>query len=271
MSLGSRTSTGGWLGRCLLAVVLLGLYAPLAMVFVSSFKAGKLTSDWTGVSLQGYGALFHSRNLWHALQASCTIGAFTSTLSVAAGTLAALGLASWRPRPRQAVQGLLALPLVVPDMILAISLAIFFQALHVRQGWSTVILAHGVFGISYAYVVLAGAVDDLDDSLRLAALDCGATPWQAFWRVTVPILAPSLAVAWLLVFALSFDDFLITQMTKGPGSDTLPIKIYGQMRFGVRPETSALFVVLFLATFCGALLAGRLVRRRDLLSSAEEN
>ena len=270
MSSGPRYS-GGWFGRCLLGVILLGLYAPMGMVFVSSFKAGKLTSAWTGISLEGYAALWQSRSLWHALEASCTIGAVTSTLSVVVGTLAAMGLAHWRRHARQAAQGLLALPLVVPDMIMAISLAIFFQALHVRQGWTTVILAHGVFGISYAYVVMAGAVEDLDDSLRLAALDCGATPWQAFWRVTVPILSPSLAVAWLLVFALSFDDFLITQMTKGPGSDTLPIKIYGQMRFGVRPETSALFVVLFLATFCGALLAGRLVRRRDLISQAEAN
>ena len=115
----------------------------------------------------------------------------------------------------------------------------------------TVVLAHTAFGISYAFVVLSAAVEDLDENLQAAALDSGATPWQAFRLVTVPILAPSLAVAWLLVFALSFDDFLITFFTKGPGRDTLPIKIYAQMRFGVRPDTNALFVVLFLATLIG--------------------
>ena len=258
-----------WLGRAILLLVLVGIYAPVAMVFVYSFKAGRLGGAWDGLSLAGYQALAHSRGLWNALEASIVIGAATSTLSVALGTLAALGLARWRPPLRRPAQGLLYLPLVAPDMITAISLAIFFHSLHLQQGWGTVVLAHGVFGISYAYVVMAGAVGDLDDTLRLAALDCGATAWQAFWRVTAPILSPSLAVAWLLVFALSFDDFLITQMTKGTGSDTLPIKIFGQMRFGVRPETSALFVLLFLATLAGALLAARLTRIQN--SATERN
>ena len=250
-----------------LAVVLLGMYAPVAMIFAYSMKPGKIGSARAGVSLEGYRQLARSRVLWDAFQASCAIGIITSTGSVAVGTLAAVGMARWRPKLRTAAKGLLALPLVVPDMILAIALAIFFHAMHVSQGWATVVIAHCVFGISYAYVVVASAVCDLDDTLRLAALDCGATPWQAFWRVTAPILAPSLGIAWLLVFALSFDDFLITQMTKGPGSDTLPIKIFGQMRFGVRAETSALFVVLFVATMCGALIAGRLSRRRELYIS----
>jgi ABC-type spermidine/putrescine transport system permease subunit II len=131
----------------------------------------------------------------------------------------------------------------------------------VPQGWGTVIAAHCVFGISYAFVVMLGAVQDLDDTLYAAALDCGATPWQAYRRVIVPILAPSLVVAWLFVFALSFDDFLITFMTKGPGNDTLPIKIYSQMRFGIQPQTNALFVVLFLVTLSGAIIASRLMRR----------
>jgi ABC-type spermidine/putrescine transport system permease subunit II len=155
--------------------------------------------------------------------------------------------------------------LVTPDMILAIAVAIFFHALHVEKGWTTVVLGHGVFGIAFAYVVVASAVADLDESLYAAALDCGATPWQAFWRVTAPLLAPSLIVAWLFVFALSFDDFLITFLTKGPGADTLPIKVYAQLRFGVKPQTSALFVVLFLATLLLAAIGWRLNRRRDLL------
>jgi ABC-type spermidine/putrescine transport system permease subunit II len=159
----------------------------------------------------------------------------------------------------------LALPLVVPDMIIAVSLALFFHALSADQGLVTVVLAHTAFGLAYAFVALWGAVQDFDETLVDAAVDCGATPWQAFWRVTVPILAPSLLVAWLLVFALSFDDFLITFLTKGPGADTLPIMIFSRMRFGVQPDTNALFVVLFLLTLLGVLLAGWLSRRRGLL------
>jgi spermidine/putrescine transport system permease protein len=190
---------------------------------------------------------------------------------VVAGTMAALGLARWSPRWRSVAQGVLALPLVTPDVILALSLAMFFSALGVAQGWGTVVAAHCVFGISYAFIVMSGSVADLDETLYLAALDCGATPWQAYRRVILPILAPSLVVAWLFVFALSFDDFLITFMTKGPGTDTLPIKIYAQMRFGIQPQTSALFVILFVLTLAGALLGNRLASLRPFRTADSTN
>jgi ABC-type spermidine/putrescine transport system permease subunit II len=250
-----------WLGRAALAIVLIGMYLPVLMTFVYSFNASRIGTVWTGFSLGGYVSLFQHTDLWRGLAASCAIAAAASSLSVVAGTMAALGLRRWRPRMAAVAQGVLALPLVTPDVIIALSLAMFYSALRVPQGWGTVIAAHGVFGISYAFVVMVGAVADLDDTLYAAALDCGATPRQAYWRVIVPILAPSLIVAWLFVFALSFDDFLITFMTKGPGADTLPIKIYSQMRFGIQPQTNALFVVLFLATLFGALVAQRLTRR----------
>jgi len=247
-----------WASRAVLAVVLLGAYAPIVMIVIYSFNQSRIGTVWTGFSWDGYRQLFAQTDLWKALATSCLIGAVVSTLSVVAGTMGALGLRHWRSRPRMLAQGLLALPLVTPDVIMALSLAMFFYALGIRQGWGTIVAAHCVFGISYASVVMRAAVQDLDESLYAVALDCGATPWQAVRRVTLPILAPSLAVAWLFVFALSLDDFLITFMTKGPGTDTLPIKIYAQMRFGIKPQTSALFVVLFVATLLGALAATRL-------------
>ena len=250
-----------WFGRAALAVVLAGMYLPVAMTFIYSFNKSRIGTVWTGFSLQGYLALWHEEALWQGLSASLFIGAVASTLSVMAGTLAALGLAAWRPQARLLGQGVLALPLVTPEVIIGLSLAMFFSALTIQQGYSTVVAAHCVFGISYAFVVMSGPVQDFDRTLYSAALDCGATPWQAYTRVIVPILAPSLVVAWLFVFALSFDDFLITFLTKGPGADTLPIKIYAQMRFGIKPQTSALFVILFLITLSGALLAVRLMRR----------
>lgn len=250
------------LGWFAIGLVLVGMYLPVLTIFVYSFNASRIGTVWTGFSWDGYRELLAQEDLWRALAASFTIGATASSLSVAAGTLAALGLKRWRRHPRTLAQGLLALPLVTPDVIIALSLAMFFYALRVEQGWGTVVAAHCVFGISYAFVVMTGAVQDLDDTLFAAALDCGATPRQAYQRVIVPILAPSLAVAWLLVFALSFDDFLITFLTKGPGADTLPIKIYAQMRFGIKPQTSALFVVLFLTTLSIALVAARLLRQK---------
>jgi ABC-type spermidine/putrescine transport system permease subunit II len=253
------------LGRLLLTAVLLVMYAPVAMIFIYSFNESRIGSVWTGFSVRWYRELFTTGELWSGLRMSIVVGLVASTLSVSLGSLAAIGLKRWPLRARRAASGLLALPLVVPDMIIAVSLALFFHALAADQGLITVVLAHTAFGLSYAFVAMSGAVEDFDETLIDAAVDCGATPWQAFWRVTVPILAPSLLVAWLLVFALSFDDFLITFLTKGPGADTLPIEIFSRMRFGVQPDTNALFVVLFLLTLLGVLLAGWLSRRRGLL------
>jgi spermidine/putrescine transport system permease protein len=257
----AKTSVSRRLGQTALIVALVGMYLPVVMIFVYSFNASRIGTVWTGFSLDGYRQLLGQSDLWRALAASGVIGAAASSLSVIAGTAAALGLVHWPRRVKSLARGVLALPLVTPDVITALALAMFFSALKIQQGWGTVIAAHCAFGISYAFVVMAGAVQDLDETLYAAALDCGATPWQAYRRVIVPILAPSLVVAWLFVFALSFDDFLITFMTKGPGSDTLPIKIYTQMRFGIKPQTNALFVVLFLATLGGGLVASRLMRR----------
>ena len=251
-----------WYSRGALSLVILGMYLPLVVTLVYSFNASRIGTVWTGFSWDGYKDLWQQKDLWQALLASCLIGIAASTISVVAGTTAALGLRRWRPRLRAFATGVLVLPLVTPDVIIALSLAMFFSALKIQQGWGTVIAAHCIFGISYALVVMIGAVRDLDETLYAAALDCGATPWQAYRHVILPILAPSLLIAWLFVFALSFDDFLITFLTKGPGADTLPIKIYAQMRFGIKPQTSALFVLLFLATLTVSLLASRLMKRR---------
>ena len=258
----SRAALSRWSGRLVLAAVLAALYAPVLMVFVYSFTESRLGMVWRGFTTDWYAELFRDGELGRGLWMSVVVGFAASTGAVALGVLAALGLRGWRPRPRRLAQGLLALPLVVPDMILGVALAVYFHALGTEKGWTTVVLAHTAFGLAYAFVVVSAAVSDLDPNLYAAALDCGATPAQAFWRVLVPVLAPSLVAAWLLVFALSFDDFLITFFTKGTGADTLPIKIYGRMRTGVRPDTNALFVLLFLATLAGVLLTLRLNRRR---------
>lgn len=262
MSASKCSSPGVWLGRAVLAAVLLLLYAPVAMIFLYSFNDSRIGSVWTGFSLRWYGELVRDRALWGGLRTSLLVGLLATTLSVGLGTLAAVGKRRWRGRAGRAAGGLFVLPLVVPDMIIAVSLALFFHAVGAQQGLTTVVLAHTTFGLAYAFVVMTSAMHDFDDTLIAAALDAGATPRQAFRHVTLPILGPSLVVAWLLVFSLSFDDFLITFLTKGPGTDTLPIVIYSRMRFGVTPSTNALFVVLFLVTLLGTLAAGWLSRRR---------
>src|SRR5438552_6789740 len=133
------------------------------MVFVYSFNASRIGTVWTGFSLGGYRELFEQAELWRALSASCAIAAAASSPSVIAGTMAALGLRRWRAAAKMFAQGVLALPLVTPDVITAVALALFFSAMRLPQGWGTVIAAHCVFGISYAFVVMLGAVQDFDD------------------------------------------------------------------------------------------------------------
>jgi ABC-type spermidine/putrescine transport system permease subunit II len=136
-----------WFGRTALALVLAGMYLPVVMTFIYSFNKSRIGTVWTGFSLHGYADLWHEEELWQGLGASLIIGAAASTLSVLAGTLAALGLAAWRPRTKLLAQGVLALPLVTPEVIIGLSLAMFFGALSVQQGFSTVVAAHCVFGI----------------------------------------------------------------------------------------------------------------------------
>ena len=236
-----------WLGRAALGVVLAGMYLPVGMTFVYSFNASRIGTVWTGFSLNGYRELLGQRDLWRRWRRACAIGAAASSISVRRARWRRWAW-RWRPRARAAGPGGARAAAGDARRDHGAGAGDVFQCPALQQGFGTVVAAHCVFGISYAFVVMLGAVQDLDETLYAAALDCGATPWQAFWRVIVPILTPSLVVAWLFVFALSFDDFLITFMTKGPGTDTLPIKIYAQMRFGIKPQTSAMFVLLFLVT-----------------------
>src|SRR5262245_37178333 len=186
-----------WVPRMVLGCIVFLMYAPILMVFAYSFNESRIGSVWTGFSAKWYGELFRRAELWDGLQTSVQIGFVASTLSVLLGLFAALGLRDWRGRPLGLARGVLALPLVVPDMIMAVSLALFFHAIGMEWGWLRIVLAHTAFGVSYSYVVVAAAVEDFDRNLWHAAIDCGATPWQSFWRVSVPILGPSLCVAWL--------------------------------------------------------------------------
>lgn len=249
-----------WPGRLILAGVLALLYAPIAMVCLYSFTESRLGMVWRGFTVRWYGELVRDSELAESLGISILLGSAASTGAVVLGACAAVGLPGWSLRPRRAAQAVLGLPLVVPDLILALALGIYFHALGIEKCMVTVILAHMTFGVAYAFVVVSAAVQDLDPNLYRAALDCGATPAQAFWRVLLPLFAPSLITAWLFVFALSFDDFLIAFFTKGVGADTLPIKVYGRMRLGVRPDINALFTLLFLVTLAGTLLALRVQR-----------
>lgn len=250
-----------------LAAVLLLLYAPVAMVFIYSFNDSRIGSVWTKASARWYGEIFERGDLWASLELSVLIAFSAATGSVVAAVAAAHGLPAFSGRFQKLVRAVFLIPLLLPDVLMGISLALTYAAIGLPKSLLTVVASHLVFGVAYAFVVIQAAVEELDSTIYDAALDCGATPRQAFFQVTLPILRPSIAVAWLFVFVLSFDDFLITFFTKGVGGDTLPIKIYSQMRFGVRPDTNVLFVLVATVSLAAFLLVERFAAgsRRDVV------
>jgi len=250
-----------WLGYVLLAAMLVAMYLPVAMIFIYSFNKSRIGTVWTGFSTRWYEELFLRPDLWRCLQMSLLIGCGCATLSVVLGAIAAWGLHRRRlGLASSATRGLLYLPLVLPDVTLGMSIALLFYFVGIQKGLTTIILAQSVCGMCYAYVVIAAALQKLDASLYDAATDCGATPWQVQRFVVLPLMLPSMMTAWLFAFVLSFDDFLIAFFTKGVGTDTLPIKIFSMMRFGVRPDINALFSILFAIAAIGLVLFASMQR-----------
>ena len=235
--------------RCLsiasISVCIIYIYIPIAFVIAYSFNMSKSGSHWTGFTFHWYNELALNKSLINSFFVSCGVAAVVSTVSTFIAFLAALGINKWSFIRKRLANSFFASIMIVPDLIFAVSLAIFFSSVQFRMSLVTVIISHISFCISYAYFIISPSISDFDDTLISAAQDCNANPFQSIVFVQIPIVFPSLIVSWLLVFAVSLDDFMVTFFTKGTGSDTLPIKIYSQLRFGLRPSTNALSSVLF--------------------------
>lgn len=232
------------------------LYVPLAVLVVYSFvdapaasgsaAATAATSRWT---LKWYGAVFHNDILIEALVRSLWIGLWASVGSTVIGTLAALALERGRLPGRKVIEGVILLPLITPEIVLGLSLLVWFVILRLTLGTFSIIIAHITFSISYVIVTVRARLHDFDPVLEEAAHDLGANAWQTFWRVTLPLIFPGVLSGALMAFTLSFDDFLVTFFTAGVGSDTLPLKLYAMIKYGVSPEVNALSTLLLIATF----------------------
>jgi spermidine/putrescine transport system permease protein len=224
--------------------VYLFLHLPLLVLGIFSFNASRFTV-WQGFSLAWYRAAFRDPQLAEAAWNSILIAAFATVLSTVVGTLCAYGL--WK-RDSKLLSGSLYLSLVTPEIVMGISLLVFFQwifrFLHIQLGMHTVILAHVMFSLSYVVIVVMARLRTFDRTLEEAALDLGATEWQAFREVTLPALAPGIAAAALLAFTTSFDDYVITSMVAGVDSETLPMVIYAMARRGANPVVNAISTLI---------------------------
>jgi len=224
------------------------LHVPLATLVVFSFNASRFTL-WEGFSLRWYHTVFTDPEMADAAWNSVIIAVVSTIISTVAGTLAAYAL--WK-RASRTISGSLYLSLVTPEIVTGISLLAFFQWAFRWLGWHlglyTVILAHISFSIAYVAIVVAARLRTFDPALEEAAMDLGATEWRAFWRVTIPALAPGIVAAALLALTISFDDYVITSLVAGVDSTTLPMVIYALARRGANPSInaiSALIVVVF--------------------------
>lgn len=227
------------------------IYLPLIVLSISSFRGGPTYYHW-------YQRAFSDPQLLAALRNSVLIGLGTTLISTVIGTLAALGLRRERFWGRVFFESLLNLPLVLPEIVMGLAMLVWFVFLNITLGIFSVILAHTTFTVSYVTLIIVARLKGMDPLLEEAAADLGATPWRTFWRVTFPLLLPAIVSGALLAFTLSFDDFLITFFTAGVGSDTLPVRIYSMMRFGVTPEMNAISSAVLFVTLATVLMMFRL-------------
>lgn len=245
------------------AVVLLFFYLPIGLLVLHSFNESRYGTAWQGFTWKWYEALFQRADLWRALKNSLLIASIASLIAMALGTSAAFALHHFRSRWQQAHRLLLALPLVLPEVLIGMSLLSFFVALRVPLSMVTVTIAHITFCLGYVALVVQARLQDFDFTVMDAARDLGATRFQAATRVLLPLLAPGILAGGLLAFTLSIDDFVVTFFVSGAGADTLPLKINSMIRHSKElPVINALSTLLLVATFFLVALSQRLLRRR---------
>jgi len=246
-------------------IVLVFLYLPIAVLVVNSFNASRYGGTWEGFTLAWYARLFRERSVWLALRNTALIGAGATIASVMLGTTAAFALHRYGSRLQRMHFMLIYTPLVIPEILMGMSLLIFFAAIGLRLGLLTVFLAHVTFCISFVAMVVLARLQDFDDSLLEAARDLGADGWTAARRVLLPLLAPGIAAGALLAFTLSIDDFVITFFVAGPGSTTLPVRIYSMIKHSRQlPMINALSTLLLAVTFLAAVASRRMAERSPI-------
>lgn len=245
-----------------IALGLTFLYAPIALLIAYSFNAGRAVNVWSGFSTKWYAALVHDTQLMGALWITLRIGVVSATLATVLGVMAAVALTRGGAyRGRSLFSGLVYAPLVMPEVITGLSLLLLFVAVGLERGFWTVVLAHATFTLCYVAVVVQARLSTFDRSLEEAAQDLGCPPWRAFFEITLPNIAPAVAAGWMLALILSLDDLVIASFTAGPGSTTLPMRIYSAVRLGVSPEINAVSTLLICAVAIGIVVYGAAGRR----------
>ena len=275
--------TARWFGRGWLSLGYVFLYVPIVALVLFSFNDSPVPNLWRGFTLKWYRALATDRELIDGLWLSLKIAFVTAWSSIVLGTCAAFALVHYRRfLGRSVFAGMVAAPLVMPEVIIGLSLLLMLVSLQrvlgfPERGMLTIWLGHLLLGMAYATVVVQARLETLNVQLEEAAMDLGARPWQVFHLVTLPMIAQALVSAWLLTFTLSLDDVVLSAFLSGPGSTTMPLVIFSRARLGLNPSVNAVATLIVLAVSIGVVAASwwiartERLRTRDIAAAARAN
>jgi len=260
------------------------LYAPIVILIIFSFNESRLVTVWAGFSIKWYGELFRDQQILSAGWLSLRLALMSATFAVLLGLLAGMVMARYgRFRGQTLFASMITAPLVMPEVITGLSMLLLFVFMEKMVGWpqgrgmTTLWIAHVTFCAAFVAVVIASRLREMDAAVEEAAMDLGAPPFKVFTAITLPIISPAIASGWLLAFTLSLDDLVISSFVAGPGSTTLPMKVFSSVRMGVSPKINALATIFVLFVSTCALGAGVLMfrserqRKRDMQAALRNN
>ncbi len=237
------------------------LYLPVTILVIYSFNASRLVTVWGGWSLVWYRELLHDSAVQQAAWISLRVAVLSASAATVLGTLAAIALTRLgRFRGRLLFSGMVYAPLVMPEVITGLSLLLLFVALNINRGFWTVVIAHTTLTMCFVTVIVQSRLVTFDRSLEEAAMDLGCPPAKTFLTVTLPLIAPAVAAGWMLAFSLSLDDLVIASFTTGPGATTLPIRIYSEVRLGVKPEINAVCTIMIAIVAVGTAISSLMAK-----------
>ncbi len=231
-----------------LAIILIFMYLPILIVIIYSFNENKLTAIWSGFSLKWYAELLKDKDLMEALKNSLILGVLSCFCAGVIGTIGAVGMARMNYKTKGIMEYVSMLPIMIPEIILGMVFLAFFSAISLPFGMTTLVIAHTTFCIPYIYMMVKARLVGMDPTLLEAARDLGASEIRAFWDITLPLIMPAVASGSLLAFAMSFDDVVISVLVTNSRINTLPIKVFSRIKFGVSPEINALSTIMLSVT-----------------------
>jgi spermidine/putrescine transport system permease protein len=252
------------------------LYLPIGVVILYSFNEARYGSGWRGFTVKWYQTLWHNPQVLSATWNTILLGVGSTAIATVLGTLLGLGLKRYWFPGKKWFTWFMYIPVVIPDIVMAVALMLFFSLLRdwlglFQLGLITMIVAHVTFQIPFVAIVVRSRLAGMDPSFEEAARDLGATPWQTFWHVTFPFLFPGIMAGAMLAFTLSLDDFVVSFFTTGPGATTLPILIYSSVKRGITPDINALSTLMVLASIAGTLLLTLLLNKKNDQVDHHEN